>query len=229
VRRKLCCVVTVHWDEAVDVILEGYVIPCCADLFVILTLVSRDWRVLSYKIVHVLLFTPTVSFLWVDCRSVIICCIATQPFGKHLSCSVQGECLHRGGGLQVLVKIWQSQSQSHFTTDDQSVSQSVLVSSPFWGTWPYFNKDLAVGADWRVWAIGGAGCYPIGSDYVIVNRGTALMKNKKNQIQRGGYWNISRFSKLRRTGLIFAWHALKYVIVFSFPAVLLYLCLIHVQ
>jgi hypothetical protein len=36
------------------------------------------------------------------------------------------------------------QSQSHFTTDSQSVCLSVLVSSPVWGSWPdiYFDWKL---------------------------------------------------------------------------------------
>jgi hypothetical protein len=42
----------------------------------------------------------------------------------------------------------QSQSQSHFTTDGQSVSQSVLVSSPVRGSWPdiyfYFESYCPV-------------------------------------------------------------------------------------
>jgi hypothetical protein len=44
----------------------------------------------------------------------------------------------------------QSQSQSHIATDGQSVSQSVLVSSPIWGSWPdiYYCLTLTVFLLW---------------------------------------------------------------------------------
>jgi hypothetical protein len=35
-------------------------------------------------------------------------------------------------------------SQSHIATDGQSVSQSVLVSSPTWGSWPHISFSLTV-------------------------------------------------------------------------------------
>jgi hypothetical protein len=37
-----------------------------------------------------------------------------------------------------------SQSQSHIATDDQSVSLSVMVSSPVWGSWPDISYCVTV-------------------------------------------------------------------------------------